>query len=327
VELLIGVPYSVDQAVRRELETQYRLRLPTLDELRSRAYLAESIQSCVGTKRVVLIDIGGYFASFADASSPSTAAFGIIEDTENGHRRYAAIPALSLPVFSVARSSLKISEDLMVGPSVLFSLERILREESEIFQPRTCLVLGFGKVGKGVAVALRSRLARVLVYDSNPIRRIEALGWGFSIPDRAQALSSANIIIGATGCESVTEDDLNLLNDGTVLVSASSKNVEFPMRILREKFTTVYRSEAFENFDLCGKSVVALYGGYPINFRDNGVVGPPLALTQAEIILCAIHLLSAEVAPGLHEMQDKERQRVATEWLNQLVRARDGVAL
>jgi adenosylhomocysteinase len=329
VSLLIGVPYSVDQTVRRELEAQYRLRLPTLDELRSGAYLDESIQSCVTGKRIVLIDIGGYFSSFADNDSSvrSAAVFGAVEDTENGHRRYADIRALSLPVFSVARSSLKISEDLMVGSSVLFSLERILREESEIFQPQVCLVLGFGKVGKGVAIALRSRNARVLVYDSDPIRRIEALGWGFSIPERAQALCSANIIIGATGCESVTADDLDLLKDGTILVSASSKDVEFPLEKLRKNYRITHTTKAFEKFDLSGKNISVLYGGYPINFRDHGVVGPFLALSQAEIMLCIIRLLSGEVSAGLHEIEETDRTRLANEWLRHFVRGQDGVVL
>jgi adenosylhomocysteinase len=280
-------------------------------------------------KRIVLIDIGGYFSPFADNDSSvrSAAVLGVVEDTENGHRRYADIRAVSLPVFSVARSSLKISEDLMVGSSVLFSLERILREASEVFQPGVCLVLGFGKVGKGVAIALRSRNARVLVYDSDPIRRIEALGWGFSIPERAQALCSADIIIGATGCESVTADDLDLLKDGTILVSASSKDIEFPLDKLRKTHLIAHTTKTLKKFDLSGRNIYVLYGGYPINFRDHGVVGSFLALSQAEIMLCIIRLLNGEVPAGLHEMVETDRTRLASEWLRHFVRGQDGMVL
>jgi adenosylhomocysteinase len=215
----------------------------------------------------------------------------------------------------------------MVGSSVLFSLERILRGESEVFQPGVCLVLGFGKVGKGVAISLRSRNARVLVYDSDPIRRIEALGWGFSIPERAQALCSANIIIGATGCESVTADDLELLKDGTILVSASSKDVEFPLEKLKATYRITHKTKALEKFNLSGKNIFVLYGGYPINFRDHGVVGPFLALSQAEIMLCIIRLLSGKFSAGLHEIEEADRMWLAHEWLRHFVRGKDGVVL
>jgi S-adenosylhomocysteine hydrolase len=150
---------------------------------------------------------------------------------------------------------------------------------------------------------------------------------GFSIPERAQALCAANIIIGATGCESVTADDLDLLKDGTILVSASSKDVEFPLEKLRKTYPIKHTTKALERFDLSGRNISVLYGGYPINFRDHGVAGSFLALSQAEIMLCIIRLLSGEVPAGLHEIVETDRTRLASEWLRHFVRGQDGMVL
>ena len=51
----------------------------------------------------------------------------MVEDTENGLRRYLGAWKPPCPVFSVARSPLKDPEDYLVGQSVVFSAEALLR--------------------------------------------------------------------------------------------------------------------------------------------------------------------------------------------------------
>jgi hypothetical protein len=50
--------------------------------------------------------------------------------TENGLHRYLCHEKPPCPVFSVARSPLKDSEDYLVGQSVVFSAEALLRGRS-----------------------------------------------------------------------------------------------------------------------------------------------------------------------------------------------------
>src|ERR1700677_526981 len=72
---------------------------------------------------LVILDVGGYFAPALQAicESFSGTLLGVVEDTENGLRRYAALDKIACPVYSVARSPLKDPEDFLVGQSVVFS--------------------------------------------------------------------------------------------------------------------------------------------------------------------------------------------------------------
>ncbi|GGX10462.1 hypothetical protein GCM10010297_35060 [Streptomyces malachitofuscus] len=67
------------------------------------------VESRAAGLSVVLLDVGGYFAPSLHVlcGDFSGSIVGVVEDTENGHRRYADIDKLPCPVVSVARSPLK----------------------------------------------------------------------------------------------------------------------------------------------------------------------------------------------------------------------------
>lgn len=99
----------------------------------------------------------------------------MVEDTENGHRRYAELDKLPCPVISVSRSPLKEPEDFLVGQSVAFSTEALMRSRGDILHGRTALVIGFGKLGSSIARLLHVKGVQVTVYDIDPVRRTQAL--------------------------------------------------------------------------------------------------------------------------------------------------------
>ncbi len=57
---------------------------------------------------------------------------------------------------------LKETEDFLVGSSCLFSTGRLLREAGFLIDGKQALILGFGKVGRGLAHALLRRVRRGL---------------------------------------------------------------------------------------------------------------------------------------------------------------------
>lgn len=81
-----------------------------------------------------MLDVGGYFAGVLDhlCAQFSGKIAGVVEDTENGHQRYAELDKLPCPVFSVARSPLKDPEDYLVGQSVVFSTDRRRRRRDRL---------------------------------------------------------------------------------------------------------------------------------------------------------------------------------------------------
>ncbi len=321
ISLVIGIPYSIHQPTLQEIRKLHHVETPKLSELYDTKYLNSLIMS--HAKRnipLILIEIGGYFSSILDdlQKKLSCQLLGVIEDTEAGHRRYessAKRQQLPCPVISVARSVLKAPEDFLVGPSCLYSTERILRTQGIPINGKQSLTLGFGKIGRGVAHSLLKHHCSTSVYDTDPVKRIIALSEGFCTPDRELSISHADIIFGATGNNSISKKDFNLIKNGTLLVSCSSKDIEFDLYYLKENYNA-----APINNELCryenGKQFFYLAAnGNPINFTDGAVIGPALALVQSELLIAIRQLLVIGKTPGLFETDMQDKKLLAEIWL------------
>lgn len=125
---------------------------------------------------LLIVDIGGYFAKAVPkicAMVQSGKIIGIVEDTENGHQRYfAALRDHDVAVWSVARSTLKQTEDYNVGKSLVRAADSIMRKDlMQRLEDYACIgVIGFGKIGSSIAQHLRSlNVAQVCVYDWDPV--------------------------------------------------------------------------------------------------------------------------------------------------------------
>src|SRR5262249_10922935 len=269
----------------------YRVDLFTLEEMEVGEVLIEAFSQDMQKLKspMAIMEIGGYYARFGNRlrTTYGERFWGAVEDTEGGHRRYEKEGHLTFPVVSVARSSLKRVEDALIGPSVMFSVERFLRRMGQVLSGVEVGVLGYGKIGASVARAAFARGCRVLVYDINPYKRLCALADGFRIPDRELLLRQADIIVGAAGVQSLRNKDFYSLRDKVVLASASSRKIEFDLDFL-DQFQS-RRGEVLPGIreyrvSAHGK-IYLLAGGEPVNFIDGAVVGPVLALVQAELLL------------------------------------------
>jgi adenosylhomocysteinase len=89
-------------------------------------------------------------------------------------------------------------------------------------------VFGDGACGRGVAAHFRNAFAEVSVVEIDPVTRLEALLDGFAVPDKAEALRRADVVITATGARGVVAAaDLPLLPDDVVLMNVG----HFPLEI------------------------------------------------------------------------------------------------
>ncbi len=331
IELLIAIPYSIVPEVLAELRTVYNVVTPTLNELLSPTYLTDLIRPILNANKnfkFTISEIGGYFAPQIHSifQEFGNQIIGFIEDTQNGHVRYEKQKPLPYPVISVARSTLKEGEDTLVGPSCFFSTDKLLRSVGVILSPRRALVVGYGKVGRGMAFSLQDNNCVANVYDINPIRNCIANGDGMLIPGRQEILKECDIIFGCTGVTSISGSDFDLLDDGCILVSCSSKNIEFDLPTLYANFTKQNIIPKFDKYvsNSTGKIIYLLGEGTPINFIDGAVFGPTLTLVQAELILAskAIHSL---VANGeLLELSISERKIIADSWQNAFIDKNSG---
>lgn len=269
---------------------------------------------------VVLLDIGGYFAPALETLHRrfSGQILGVVEDTENGHRRYEDLDKLPCPVISVARSPLKDPEDHLVGQSVVFSTEALLRAGGGILPGRPTTVIGYGKLGSSAARLLHAKGARVTVYDTDPVRRAQALSHGFATAERLRdALRSADLVVCATGAGALAHEDFAFLREGAYLSSVTSAEDELDLGRLPATHTlapsgahvTRYTSPEGRSFHLCND-------GNAVNFLHGAAVGPFILLVQAEILAALAALSRGDLAPGLHELSHREREAVAALWLS-----------
>lgn len=319
IAAIIPIPYSLDPASMQDVE---RMGIPVLDCTLSdlldpefgKAVLSNLIRE--NEAPILVAEVGGYFAPAGNSIREAFGErfLGIVEDTESGHRRYLAQARLDFPVISVARSTLKESEDRLIGESVAFSVERLIRRLGGTLKGRRVSVLGYGKIGSSCARAFAARGCEILVWDIDPVARIRALADGFSSPSRTHTLERPHIIVGASGQTSLTAEDLPLIRDWAVLASASSKQVEFAINSIDSRdpeMQIVPRRRA--------EPILLACNGTPVNFSDSAVVGPILQLVHGEIV-AAVSALAARIhGNGLHELSKESRGKIAEVWLDSYV--------
>ncbi|MBD0738169.1 adenosylhomocysteinase [Streptomyces sp. CBMA29] len=312
-------PKSIHSAARREIERTTACDELSRDMFEDPAAAVTYVEARAAGAGVVLLDVGGYFAPALDAIAEqfSGRLLGVIEDTENGHKRYAGLPKLPCPVLSVARSPLKDPEDFLVGQSVVFSTEALLRGRGDILHGRPALVLGFGKLGSSIARLLHAKGVNVTVYDIDPVRRTQALSQGFGVArDRDHAIGSAGLVLCATGSLSLRGEDFPLLKNGAYVATVTSSEDELELDGLPDGYTRASSGEHVTRFQTTGHYFYLMNQGNAVNFLHGASVGPFIFLVQAEILAGVRLLARGEMPPGMHEVPAEDRATIAATWLN-----------
>jgi adenosylhomocysteinase len=240
----------------------------------------------------------------------------VVEDTENGHKRYAELDKLPCPVVSVARSPLKDPEDFLVGQSVVFSTEALMRGRGDILHGRPALVIGFGKLGSSIARLLHAKGVQVTVYDIDPVRRAQALSQGFTVArDRDTALHNAGLVLCATGSISLRSEDFSTLRNGAYVATVTSSEDELDLADLPAVYERSRDTEHITRYRTTGHYFYLLNGGNAVNFLHGASVGPFIFLVQAEILAAVRMLARGDLAAGMHEVSAADRAAIADTWL------------
>ncbi|MCP9837441.1 hypothetical protein KBY84_08030 [Cyanobium sp. N.Huapi 1H5] len=267
---------------------------------------------------IVLADIGGYFANCLNflASNYPGPFLGVVEDTENGHQKYAAINP-KCPVVSVARSPLKNPEDFLVGQSIVFSTEALLRERGDILHGRTACVIGYGKIGRSIANLLHARHVRTVVYDIDPVKCIDAMSHGFFVaPSLEEGLYGAGLVFCATGNHSLKEDHFRHLENGSYVATVTSSEDEIELEKVRKRYNVKHIHDFVTRYSNEVNHFYLLNRGQAVNFIHGAAVGPFIYLIQGEILASIGRLSGGKVANGIHENSCELRQAIANKWLS-----------
>jgi adenosylhomocysteinase len=322
---VFGIPYSSQSAIVEWSTQHYPTTCSNLEDLSTGIPIVHTLRG-LPHERIVLLDIGGYAA-------PQSATIwellgnrfvGVVEGTQSGLRRYEIIGDLKFPVVCLSLGSTKTAESALVGSACVFSVERILREVNCAQSVKNVTILGYGRVGKSVAEACRSRNFIVTVFDTSVERRVQALADGFAAPDRSIALANADLVFGASGCQSWNAEDAAIMRDNAIMVSCSSKDVEFGYSRLSKAYPTTETSSSMHRITIGQKELYVLYGGQPVNFSDGANLGPILRLIQGEMIGACGDLLGNHYSNGIQTPLAATRDRVTRLWLLHYINSATG---
>ncbi len=269
-------------------------------------------------EKLIILDMGGYFAKSLSYIQKNMTAklIGVVEDTENGHKRYEQIAVLPCPVLSVARSPLKDPEDFLVGHAIVFSAEALIRQSGVVMVNKRALVIGYGKIGRSIADALSKKCVKTMVYDHDPIRQVQAFSHGFDLKNREDALRTVDVVVCATGNQGLRENDFSLLKNGCFVISVTSADDELDIAYLvshyqkenEYKYMPKYYNSDSHYFYL-------LNDGNAVNFVHHGVVGPYIYLIQSEILKSVQVLVHREFPQAIHTLPADEKAAIAKIWL------------
>ena len=238
---------SINKEVKNSLDDEYNIIKIHKSKFKNSKFVLELIKKVAKNDKFIISDIGGYFSnSIKDISKEFGENFlGIIEDTENGFQKYLKHEnSLPCPIFSVARSSLKYPEDILIGYSTVFSAESVLRQRNEILTGKQATVIGYGKIGEHVVRDLIAKKAIVSVYDVSKIRMTHALAEGHQIISKQKALKNSDVIFSVTGNKSLSLLDFKKIKGECYIFSITSSDDEFYLEknfkgFKKEKFSPV----------------------------------------------------------------------------------------
>lgn len=286
VALILAKPRSIDQRTKAWLSHQYPIKIQK-NRLTDGPQSLELILSHSNGQPLVLLDIGGYFSAVANflAENYPGKFLGIVEDTENGAQKYEKEQPLSCPVIHVARSPLKNPEDFLVGQSIVYSVEALLRQLGAILHGRTACVIGYGKLGRSIAHLLHARHVRTVVYDIDAVRLAEAMAHGFSVTqDLHRGLKGAGLVYCATGNLSLKQADFSALDNGAFVATVTSSDDELEIGDLHRQYRFQQITDYVTRYSRHKHHFFLMNRGQAVNFIHGAAVGPFIHLIQAELL-------------------------------------------
>jgi adenosylhomocysteinase len=289
-----------------------------------------------GNDRTVLMDIGGWFVPLLKElpGGVHKTILGIVEDTKNGERKYleyARNNALPFRVVSVAESELKANEDHLVGKSIVFSADAILRACGLVLDQLECGVIGYGKIGRSIAQHLMQRGIKPCVVEIDSLRSVTAFREGCTVRHRDWANRNVDVIFCATGSKATGIKDFRSLRSGTFIFSVTSSDDEFDWDMLPNEYR-IKKHATWANITVCDGEQNHFYlvnDGNAVNFLHDAVLWEFIQLVKGGIYRAMTNLIEGKqmeplfanpdgIGPGakqMFELDDEDQMRIARLWL------------
>ncbi|PZM85671.1 hypothetical protein DLH72_01660 [Candidatus Gracilibacteria bacterium] len=281
--------------------------------LEKEGFLENEIRNFQNKNGNYLIEVGGISAVTMKKDNIFSIK-GIVEITTFGHNRHIESETSSLiPVYSIARSSIKEAEAKHVGLAVYRSLDLVLHELNRDITNCEITMVGYGMIGQNVCKAFINRSKSINVYDKDIDKVIKATSDGFnSNTNYNYLIKNSDIIISSTGTGKhvINEDFIEKCKNGVLLVSAGSRQNEIDMDFLERKSKNIEDIHKFiKKYNIGGKEIFVFRDGKNANFAGNSCPSSSMDLIHAETLYCIRNILNGKYTIGkINETSEIERE-------------------
>ena len=193
---------------------------------------------------------------------------GLSEETTTGvHRLYEMMKegSLKVPAINVNDSVTKSKFDNLYGCRESL-LDGIKRATDVMVAGKTCVVLGYGDVGKGCAQAFRGMGATVWVTEIDPICALQAAMEGYRVVTMDEAASQADIFVTATGnLNVITHDHMAAMKNEAIVCNIGHFDNEIDVAGVRQYTWENIKPQVDHIIFPDGKRIILLAEGRLVN--------------------------------------------------------------
>jgi len=276
----------------------------------------------------MILDDGGDLTNLVHDKYPELLAGikGISEETTTGVMNlYKRLKngTLKVPSFNVNDSVTKSKFDNLYGCRESLT-DGIKRATDVMIAGKTCVVAGFGDVGKGSAASLRGFGARVLITEVDPINALQAAMEGYEVVTMDEAASKAQIFVTATGCKGIIRPEhFSVMRDDAIVCNIGHFDCEIDVKWLTDNAVEkINIKPQVDRFLLPnGNHIILLAEGRLVNLGC--ATGHPsfvMSCSFANQVLAQIELWTkpGQYPVGVHILPKKLDEEVAAHHLEKL---------
>ena len=202
----------------------------------------------------------------------------------------------------------------------------MLRQINTLITYKNCGIIGYGKIGRGIAEYLQQRGIRPRVSEINALRSIQASCDGSIICSTDDLIEKSDVIFCATGSRALDIVKLRDLRKGAFLASATSSEDEFDLTTLTNEYEKEDIGHDITRYSRRGHNFHLLNDGNAVNFLFAGAVDKYISLVQGELIYSVSKLAreqSKSTAAYIQVNTLEEQEKIARLWLDYVMRNHD----